>query len=397
MPPPSRIVVVHASAGAGHMQAAGALAEAFRLEAPEVDVRVVDALQFSTTVFRRTYVSSYNNIVRRAPGLWGFLYARTSDPRIDRVTSLPRFTIDKLSVRRMRGFLQKARPDAVVSTHFLPLALLSDLRLKQPDLYGWPLTCAITDYTAHPFWVAEGVSRYCVGSAGVVAELSEHGIPRSRAVVTGIPVHPRFAIRGDAREARARLGLGEDGPTVLVMGGGVGMGHLAEVVERILRAGRDYRCIVVCGRNARLRRHLRERYEAHEERQGRIAIRGFVRDIDRLMDAATVVISKAGGLTTSESLAKGLPMLILDPIPGQEERNCNYVVDAGAAIRLGDVSEVGLRAREVLEPGGRLAAMAAAARKAARPDAARTIARLVLEGAARAGSEMAEPSASGVP
>ncbi|HVP39835.1 MAG TPA: glycosyltransferase, partial [Candidatus Saccharimonadales bacterium] len=135
-----------------------------------------------------------------------------------------------------------------------------------------------------------------------------------------------------------------------------------------------------CGRNARLRRSLQARYENAEEREGRIAIRGFVRDVDRLMDAASLVVSKAGGLTTAESLAKRRPMLILDPIPGQEERNCNYLVEAGAAIRLESVEEVGGRVREVLGPAGRLPLMEASASLISRPLAARTVAELVAGG-----------------
>jgi len=378
MPAP-RILVLHASAGAGHTQAAFALADAFRALEGGLDVRVADALQFSTTVFRRAYQSSYNNIVRRAPGIWGYLYARTNNPRFDRITAPPRLAFDKLSVRRMREYLRRERPDAVVSTHFLPLALLSDLRLDHPESHPWPLYCVITDFTAHPFWVHDGVTRYCVGADVVVDELVEQGVPREKVRVTGIPIHPRFAQRGDLATARGRLGLGTDRATVLIMGGGVGMGRLGDVVEQVLGSGPEYQCIAVCGRNARLRRLLQKRYEETEERHGRIAIRGFVKDVDRLMDAASLVVSKAGGLTSSESLAKGLPMLILDPIPGQEERNCNFLVQAGAAVRLGSVREVQQRVLEVLKPGGKREAMAAAAARAGRPRAAAEVVEMVLK------------------
>lgn len=378
--PPRKILVLHASAGAGHTQAAMGVADALGAQEPSLEVIVADTLQFSTTMFRRGYVASYNSMVRRAPGLWGFLYARTANRRIDRITTPPRLTFDKLSVRRMKDFLKRERPDAVVSTHFLPLALLSDLRMNHPDQFPWPLYCVITDFTAHPFWVVEGIHRYFVSSDNVVDELAEQDVPREKVVVTGIPVNPRFALRGNQAEARARVGLHTDRPTVLVMGGGVGMGRLGEVVERVLNAGPEYQCIAVCGRNARLRRSLQARYEDAEERDGRIAIRGFVKDVDRLMDAALLVISKAGGLTSSETLAKGLPMLILDPIPGQEEHNCNFLERVGAGIRLKSVDEVGERVREVLGPDGRWKDMSKAAEGAGRPLAAETVARLVLAG-----------------
>jgi processive 1,2-diacylglycerol beta-glucosyltransferase len=343
-------------------------------------VVLADSLQFSTAVFRRTYVASYNNIVRRAPGLWGFLYRQTSGRRFQRRTAAARLTFDQLSVVRLRAYLRRERPDAVVSTHFLPLALLSNLRLRRPEQHPWPLYCVITDFTAHPWWVFAGVSCYLVSSENVVQELAEQGVSGDRVRVSGIPVHPRFAIPGRPEEARARLGLLPHAPTVLVMGGGVGMGPIEAVVERVLRVGAEYQCIVVCGRNARLRRSLQARYGESGERPGRIVIRGYAKDVDRLMDAASLVISKAGGLTTSECLAKRLPMLVLDPIPGQEERNCNYLVAAGAAIRLQGVEEVELRVREVLGPAGRLPLMTAAAALVARPLAARHVAGLVLKG-----------------
>ncbi|MBI5837936.1 MAG: galactosyldiacylglycerol synthase [Candidatus Eisenbacteria bacterium] len=378
---PRKILVLHASAGAGHTQAALAVVEALGAHDPAPELLVADALQFSTPIFRRTYVASYNNIVRRAPGLWGFLYRRTSGRRFDRGTAPARLTFDQLSVRRLRAYLRRERPDAVLCTHFLPLALLSHLRLKDPDAHPWPLYVAITDYTAHPFWVFAGVSCYFVSSGNVAEELAAQGVGGDRVRVTGIPAHPRFARRGDASEARLRLGLNPGAPTVLVMGGGIGMGHLEKVVERVLHTDPAYQCIAVCGRNARLRRALQARYEEAEERDGRIAIRGFVKDVDRLMDAATLVVSKAGGLTTAESLAKGLPMLVLDPIPGQEERNCNFLEAAGAGIRLADLDDLGPRLREVLGPGGRLSLMRAAATLVSRPMAAQNIAELVLGGA----------------
>jgi processive 1,2-diacylglycerol beta-glucosyltransferase len=377
--PAKKILVLHASAGAGHTQAANGVADALRRQDPSALVLVADALHFSTDMFRRAYVSSYNNIVRRAPGLYGFLYARSLNRRFGQMTTPSRLNFDKLSIRRMRDFVRRERPDSIVSAHFLPLALLSELRLKDPVTYPWPLNCVITDYTAHPFWVFNGISRYFVSSDNVVDELVAQDVPREKAVATGIPVNPKFALRADPGEARARLGLHAERPTVLVMGGGIGMGKLGDVVERVLAASPDYQCIAVCGRNARLRRALQGRYEDAEEREGRVAIRGFVKDVDRLMDAASIVISKAGGLTCSEAMAKGRPMLVLDPIPGQEERNGKYLASAGAAIQLEGVEEVEDRVREVLEPGGRLQAMSAAAARVGRPNAADSIARLVLE------------------
>ncbi|HVP39970.1 MAG TPA: hypothetical protein VMS93_12390, partial [Candidatus Saccharimonadales bacterium] len=221
---PRKILVLHSSAGAGHAQAAHAVRDALLELDPGLDVPVADSLQFSTPLFRRTYVASYNNMVARAPGLWGFLYRSTAHRRFDRGTALARLTFDRLSVVRLRAYLRRERPDAILVTHFLPLALLSNLRLRKPELHPWPLYCVITDFTVHPFWVHAGVSCYFVSSENVVQELAEQGVGADRVRVTGIPAHPRFARLGDPGEARARLGLGREAPTVLVMGGGMGWG-----------------------------------------------------------------------------------------------------------------------------------------------------------------------------
>ncbi len=372
-----KILVLHASAGAGHTQCALAITEALRAADPECQVQLRDTLQFSTKMFHRAYVVGYNNMVRRAPGLWGFLWYRSADTRLNRRTSSARLALDRLSVRSLKSYLVRERPDAVVTTHFLPLALLASLRTRDPGQHPWSLHCVITDFTAHPWWVFPGVSRYFVSSENVRAELADQGVTESRVSVTGIPVGLRFAHRGDQGEARARLGLGA-GPTALVMGGGIGMGRMAEVVQGILDVSAQFQVIVVCGKNARLRRALQRRYQDGSLAPGRVAIRGFVKDVDRLMDAADLVVGKAGGLTSSESLAKGLPMLVLDPIPGQEDRNSNYLVSQGAAIRLEDLSELSGALLDVLAPGGRLPEMTAAARGMGRPHAAEEVARAVL-------------------
>ncbi len=370
--PGPRIAVLHATAGNGHKRAAEALATAVAGLDPDATVREVDTLVFASRWYRGTYAASYNAMAAHAPRLWGALYRSWGMAPVNRSTAPVRLALDRLNLRRLVRVVERERPDAVVCTHFLPVEALSPRRGRGLDA---PLYCVITDFAAHPFWAFPHVDRYFVAAAAVADELAGHGVPRARIVVTGIPVDPRFARPIGRAAARARFGLDPERPAVLVMGGGHGVGPLGELAEQLVALGAGAQVLVVCGTNARLRDQIDQ---LPAGRTGRIRTLGFTREVDVLLEACDAVVGKAGGLTCSEALIKGTPLVLFRPTPGQEVRNARFLVSAGAAVLADSPAEVaGTLGRWLRDPAA-VERMRAAQARLARPDAAAAIAEQVL-------------------
>jgi processive 1,2-diacylglycerol beta-glucosyltransferase len=373
-----RIAVLHATSGSGHLTAARALAAAMAEQEPGAIVREVDTLVFASRLYRDTYARSYNTMAARAPALWGVLYRSWAGARVNRTTAPARLAVDRLNLRRLVRVLEAEEADAVVCTHFLPVEALSPARGR--GRMRSPLYCVITDFTAHPFWAFPHVDRYFVASDAVAAELARHGVARERIEVTGIPVHPRFGRPIGKAEARDRLGIHPGRPMVLVMGGGNGVGPMSELAERLAAIPQSPQVVVLCGTNTRLRSRVGALPAAVS---GRVRPIGFTSDVDVWFEACDAVVGKAGGLTCSEALVKRVPLVIFKPTPGQEDRNADYLVSAGAARHANTVEEVAATVSGWLSRPEEIERVREAAGRIARPEAAATIARRVLEGMIR--------------
>ena len=368
--PPAPLLLLHATAGAGHTRAAQAIAAALR-EQPQAPAHaLIDTLDCTSTLYRNLYTQTYIELVQRAPELWGYLYERADSVRHSgskRVRA--RLALDQLNSPSFRRLLDEVQPQAIACTHFLPLSLLSDLKRKGE--LSQPVHAVITDISPHAFWIHPHIDHYHVASNAAARELSRKGVDTRCIHVTGIPVDPVFAHSTPAPQARAALGLPER-PTVLLMSGGFGIGPLVAMLDSF--AGADcglMSLVVVAGRNAELAQACRERAA---KLALPVEVLGFVNNIHQYMDAADLIVTKPGGLTTTEILAKGKPMALVAPIPGQEQRNCEYLLEEGAAVRLHDVADAAWYLQRWLGDAERMAGMQASARRIARPHAARDIA-----------------------
>jgi len=368
-----RIAILHATAGAGHKRAAQALAAAIATQSPQAVVREADTLVYASRFYRGTYASSYNAMAARAPRLWGALYHSWESAPVNKGATPVRLALDRVNLRRLVRVVERERPDAIVCTHFLPAEALSPIRGR--GRLQIPLYVVITDFTAHPIWALPHVDRYFVASEQVAAQLARHGVPRENIEASGIPIDPRFAETIGRDAARARMGLDPRRPAVLVMGGGAGVGPLSDLAGSLARLALQPQIVVVCGTNERL---LRQIESMPETRDGRVKALGFTQDVDALLEACDVVVSKAGGLTCSEALAKRTPMVVFRPTPGQEVRNAEYLEGAGAAVHADSVSAVTESVGRWLADRDAYARARDAAGKIAHPDAAETIARHVL-------------------
>ena len=360
------ILILHASAGGGHQRAAEALREAAQACGDTVVVR--DILDFVPKYFRRTYSNGYLNLVRAAPELWGYLYAQSDRKSQRPVIRHIRSGFQQLNAASFYGFLRAEAPDAVLCTHFLPLELIASMRSRKrraPPLFG-----VVTDYAVHALWYCAGVNAYYVATEEARRQLCRKGQPAVGVFLTGIPVLAAFSRRCPPSEGRRLLGLRSDLPLALVLSGGYGVGPTVALLQACAIEPPPCQFLVVAGHNPKLERAARK---AVAGTRLVVAIYGFVDNIDAFMDAADLVIGKSGGLTTAEALSKGRPMLIVDPIPGQEQRNAEWLLEGGAAMRLHEVADAPWKIRSLFNDPAQLDAMTVCATVLGRPGAANDI------------------------
>ena len=369
-----RILLLHASVGLGHQRAAQAMAQAF--EQAGVPAVVEDTLDYAQPLFRRAYAGMYLGLAGRAPAFWSLYYASTNRPRPrprPQIGWYERFRLlsTSLGVPGLPALLGRARPDAIVCTHFLPIEALAPLRR-----YGLPpIYLVLTDYHAHQFWALDGVDRYFVPTPTTREQLASLGIPRPKISVAGIPIDPALGQPADRLATRRRLGLEPTQPLITLVGSGMPAERVRSIVGEILARRLPATLLVAVGRSRELVASL-----ADLERAAWPALRviGPQPSLDPLFVASDLLIGKAGGLTVSEALARGLPMIVATPIPGQERWNAEHVVAGGAGLQLSSAREIARAAAELISDPARRAEMSRAARAIGRPAAAQTIAARVL-------------------
>jgi processive 1,2-diacylglycerol beta-glucosyltransferase len=369
-----RILILHASVGSGHQRAAAALAAAFARK-QVAEVRVEDTLAYGSRVFRRAYTQSYLDLTAHAPALWRLFYEGTNvrDPEWAEIANRIRSLVERPGGIHLGRLIKRFAPDAIICTHFLPVELL--LRLKRRGRLPQPIYCVVTDVVAHCFWTTPAIDGYFVASALTREQLIALGVAPAIIHVSGIPVDPAIAEPKPAQAMRARHGFPIDQPLVSLFGGGLDVERVRLMVMGLLSRTIPGTLAVVAGRNAALAEALADLGDGPAMR---LRVLGFITYVDDLMAASDLVITKAGGLIVSEALARGAPLLLIDPIPGQEEWNADYVVSAGAGIQLRMVELVPLAVERLLASPERLALLRRGAQAIGRPRAALEIAEAIL-------------------
>ena len=376
---PRNILILHASIGAGHTRAAQAVAAALALQSPETRTVVVDVLDMARPLFKRAYSKGYMGLVENAPALFGCLFELTDrrpSPRAlgDRL----RRAVQRWGVNDLVELLPGGSWDAIVNTHFLAPELVAALR--SAGKLSAPQITVVTDYDAHRIWVHEPTERYCVASPVAAASLRGHGVAASKIAVTGIPVDPAFSEPIDHDAARRRFGLSGGYPLVVQAAGGQGVGPIEDVYRALLASTIPSEIIVVCGRNERGRKDLAR---IHPPSRHRVKILGFTDKMRDLLAVADLFVTKPGGLSVSEALACGLPMALVGSIPGQEERNSDYLIENGAAVKANAPAALTGKVETLLSATSRLAEMRLRTKRLGHPRAAFTVARAALELAER--------------
>jgi processive 1,2-diacylglycerol beta-glucosyltransferase len=366
-----RVLILSASVGSGHVKAADALARVMRGRSDVEEVLSDDSLDHTNVLHKQFYSTLYKKLSSMLPEFLGWWYETSDDPW---VADKGRLLIDLPQALPLINLVREFRPDVILCTHFMPAGVISWL-IANGKLDA-RLGVVITDFHFHAFWITRAFNWYFVAQEDDKIHMEALGLPADRIEVTGIPVEPEFGAPVNVDAVLERHGLRSGRPTILVAGGALGMSPATAVVRQLLQVDRDFQAIIVCGKNEEMQNEI---VELLKDRPADFRVLGYTKDMSDFMSVATILLSKPGGMTTAEAVACGLPMMILDPIGGQEERNADVLLEAGAAVKCTEVTLVAHKLRRLLDDPERLRQMSRNARNLGRPNAASEIARIVLE------------------
>jgi processive 1,2-diacylglycerol beta-glucosyltransferase len=368
------ILLLSTSVGAGHTRAAEAVEAALREIAPDVETTHVDVLSLTNAMFRRIYGTAYLDLVNKMPHALGYFYdLLDQEPSPSHRSDRLRRVVQRMNLGRFIRLLKSKSWDAVVNTHFLSADIIAGL--KQKDEFPPPQTTVVTDFEAHRLWANEPCEHYFTASTEGSLQLHHWGVPKTATTLTGIPIHPAFSRTKNRAECQQKHGVTGDRPVILQLAGGFGVGPIEQIFCTILSLERPMELIVVSGRNAELKARL-ERCPVPPRHRAKVL--GFTTEMHELMCAADIVVSKPGGLTTSEILASGAAMTIVNPIPGQESRNSDLLLENGAAVKANSTATLAYKLDQLLASPEHLGRIKENAARLGRPRAAFEIAQSVL-------------------
>ena len=371
-----KILLLYASAGAGHRSACAAIMQSLRDLGSDADLKVIDILDFMPRVFSRIYSRGYVIIASRYPMLWYLIYESGSDLSTFKPSGFWHRVFWGNMLSHLFEMLRNERPDQIVSSHFLSSWAAGYYKRKYDG--DCIVSTVVTDYGVHPAWISSDQDIVFVPTEQVRVELSAFTsyLGTSRIITAGIPIHPSFGRKKDARALKLKYNLDPEKPTILILGGMFGSRNVREILLSLTESRANAQLLLVAGRHYPVSERIKEHFV---ERGMKYQIFGYIDFMDELMAVSDLAITKAGALTTSECLASGLPMVIFRPYPGQEERNCDYFLEQGVAVRVDQISGVSYKVDGILLEAERLERMKARALEVARPDSSEEIARFLLE------------------
>jgi len=370
-----KVLILSASAGTGHVRAAEALEKVFRQQPGVGEVRNIDALRFTNKLFRDFYSKLYIHLVQKAPTVLGIVYNSTDEPwKTDRM----RLMLDRLNTGPLERFIAKFKPDITVCTHFFPAEIISYLINK--GKINARHSIVVTDLDVHAMWLCRTFHRYFVALEESKVHLQVLGLPADHITVSGIPIDPAFGQHQDRATLRAQAGFDTERPVFLISGGALGVSPAAGVLEGLSRLKHPAQAVVICGKKPELQAELEKQARAIEASVPSLSFKilGYTDEMHRWMQMSDLFIGKPGGLTTAESLASGLPMVIVAPIPGQEDRNSDHLLEKGIALKCNEFTTLSYKIDLLLDQPAQLRAMREKALSYGRPHAAETIVNTLL-------------------
>jgi processive 1,2-diacylglycerol beta-glucosyltransferase len=366
-----RILYLYLTKHSGHYAAAVAIDEAVRRLDGRVDSMLLDSFSHANPVLSKVTLRAYLAALKTAPEIWEWMY---DNPEFKQRTAKIRDLLNRGNSRKLESILTSFKPDIVVCTQAFACGVLASWKARtgnhRPALVG-----VLTDFVAHRYWAHPQVNLYIAPNDATKGTLVSQGVPPERVRVTGIPVNDRYLHVANKDAVYESLGFKPGLPLLLLMGGSLGLGPMKSVIRKLDRLPQPFYIVAITGKNEELKERLERKGQKlrHPTR-----IFGFVENVHELMDVAELVVTKPGGITTAECLVKRLPMIIINPIPGQEAKNTEYLLSHGVAVQAEDAKAVRLFVDEFLRNPEKLRHMREAARTLGRPRSAQDAARDIL-------------------
>jgi len=322
-----KVLLMSVKAGFGHHSTAQAIIDC--LDEKNIECEMLDTFDYIDPLLCESIDRGYLFSTKNFPDVYGKAYDRLDK----RVSPYKKYSIvgiiSKFVSNRLKEYITEYSPDVIIATHSFAAVVLT--YMKQKGVIDCLTVGIVTDFTVHPFWESTDLDYYVTADKLLNNQMRKKGIPEENILPIGIPINKKFLKTQTKKEAREKLGI-KDKKTILLMMGSMGFGNIEKHLEAICDVDIDFQVLCVCGRNEKMKRDIDE----HLEWKDKIITYGFVDNVEVMMDAADCIITKPGGLTTSELLAKRLPAIIMNPIPGQEDRNMEFLVNNGAAISVSE-------------------------------------------------------------
>ncbi len=356
-----KVLVVYATAGAGHRKAAEAIAHGLKSSGLNHDVFLVDSLDHTNLFFKKAYSGVYTFLITWTPALWGFFFALLDIPFLRRTVRFVRRIYNFVNAYRFEAYLQKEHFDCIISTHFLANEVAA--ALKRSGKIRALIIGVVTDFDVHSIWLAEGIDHYVVASDWTAEKIISMGIPKEKVAVTGIPTHENFFRAKNVAQLRTKMNMQQGRFTVLIATGSFGIGPIEEIIEQM----KDFQVAVICGHNKNLYQRLKGLGSET------IKVFGLVHNMDEMMGLSDVMITKPGGLSISEALVSGLPMIFFNAIPGQETNNVRVLASYGVGISGCSISQIAAEVKRLESSPAEYAQLKEKIKALARPDAVKSI------------------------
>jgi len=331
----NKALIISVKAGYGHHSTGKAMLECLR--GMNIECEMLDMFGYINHRLNDSVNNGYLLSTKYTPAAFGKVYStldKKEEPR--KKYSMVSVLSNMVSIK-LKEYIEEYNPDAIITTHSFASMVISYLRHKG-RISCKHIIGIVTDFTIHPFWESTSLDYYVVADALLTHQINKKGIPSEKVLPFGIPIRECFSRKISRAEAREQLAL-KDKKTVLFIMGSMGFGDIEKSIQEIDKVEDDFQVICICGNNKGMKKELDKMKEQNRFAKD-IIIYGFVNNVDVLMDAADIVITKPGGLTTSETLAKQIPLILMNPIPGQEDRNMEFLVNNGAAVMVTDTFPV---------------------------------------------------------
>jgi processive 1,2-diacylglycerol beta-glucosyltransferase len=366
-----KILLLYISEDSGHHCASLSIERALHALEPDVKTLNINSFNYTNPILERIINTTYMSVIKRTPEIWEYLY---DNPKVMKSVHRLRDIIHRSNTGKLKSLLDEFKPDGIICTQAFPCGLIADYK-KTFDV-NIPLIGVLTDYAPHSYWIFDKVDRYIVPSMETGKKLIDNGVDPDRVMPYGIPIDAKFQHSPNKEEIFKAMSLEPNVATALIMGGTQGLGPIKELVSLLDRSLLPLQMIIACGTNKRLFRWLSQRRRNFKKKT---VILSFAGNIDELMHISTVIVTKPGGITTAEALTRGLPMLIVNPLPGQEAMNTKFLLNEGVAVRAQNPVDVVVVLEELLYNKNKLKIMSDKAKSLSKPDSAGSIARLMLE------------------